>query len=99
MTPITIDNPRSSQEIRRWSITKQSPNRSIDNRQCHPAPSPTPKLFINAEPGALVVGPRKEIVRRWPNTTEVTVTGRHYLQEESPEAIGSALATWIGRLS
>lgn len=62
------------------------------------ASTPVPKLFVNAEPGALVVGPRKEIVRRWPNTSEVTVKGRHYLQEESPHAIGAALADWIPRL-
>lgn len=62
------------------------------------ASTPVPKLFVNAEPGALVVGPRKEIVRRWPNTSEVTVTGRHYVQEESPQAIGAALAKWIAGL-
>lgn len=62
------------------------------------ASTPVPKLFVNAEPGGLVVGPRKDIPRRWPNTSEVTVTGRHYVQEESPQAIGAALAKWIAGL-
>lgn len=62
------------------------------------AATPVAKLFINAEPGALVVGPRKDLVRQWPNTTEVTVKGRHFVQEESPQAIGAALATWIAGL-
>jgi haloalkane dehalogenase len=60
--------------------------------------SPIPKLFINAEPGGLVVGPRKAIPRGWPQTTEVTVKGRHYVQEESPAAIGQALAEWLKKL-
>lgn len=60
--------------------------------------SQIPKLFINAEPGGLVVGPRKNIPRSWPNTTEVSVAGRHFVQEESPEKIGAALAEWLKKL-
>lgn len=60
--------------------------------------STVPKLFINAEPGGLVVGPRKDIPRAWPNTTEVSVPGHHFVQEESPEQIGRALAQWLKTL-
>ena len=53
-----------------------------------------PKLFINAEPGALVQGPVLEFVRSWPNLTETTVAGIHFLQEDSPDEIGKAIADW-----
>ncbi|QXP83704.1 haloalkane dehalogenase [Methylococcus sp. Mc7] len=57
-----------------------------------------PKLFINAEPGALL-GPRARLFcRRWPNQTEITVPGIHYLQEDSPHEIGEALARFVARL-
>jgi len=53
-----------------------------------------PKLFINAEPGAILVGAQREFCRRWPNQTEVTVPGIHFVQEDSPDEIGHAIATW-----
>jgi len=53
-----------------------------------------PKLFINAEPGAILIGPQREFCRSWPNQTEVTVSGNHFLQEDSPHQIGSAIAEW-----
>jgi haloalkane dehalogenase len=56
------------------------------------------KLFVNAEPGAILTGDRREFVRSFPNQTEVTVEGRHYVQEESPAAIGRALAGWYAGL-
>lgn len=55
------------------------------------AGSPLPKLFIAAEPGALLTGRAKAFCRTWPNQTEVTVPGIHYLQEDSPHGIGEAL--------
>jgi haloalkane dehalogenase len=61
--------------------------------------SAVPKLFVNAEPGAILVAQR-EFCRHWPNQTEVTVIGSHFLQEDSADAIGRALAEWyddIGR--
>jgi len=58
------------------------------------AVSEVPKLFINAEPGAILVGPQREFCRAWPNQTEVTVKGNHFLQEDSPDEIGVALASW-----
>jgi haloalkane dehalogenase len=57
-----------------------------------------PKLFINAEPGAILVGAPREFCRSWPNQTEVTVPGIHFIQEDSPHEIGAALAAWIGRV-
>jgi haloalkane dehalogenase len=53
-----------------------------------------PKLFINAEPGAILVGEQREYCRRWKNQAEVTVPGIHFLQEDSPDEIGAAIATW-----
>jgi haloalkane dehalogenase len=62
------------------------------------AGSPVPKLFINAEPGALITGRAREYCRAWPNQREVTVKGIHYVQEDSPNDIGVALRTFIKNL-
>ncbi len=56
--------------------------------------SNVPKLFINAEPGAILIGEQREFCRSWPNQTEVTVRGNHFLQEDSPDEIGRAIAEW-----
>jgi haloalkane dehalogenase len=53
-----------------------------------------PKLFINAEPGAILVGPQREFCRTWKNQTEVTVPGIHFIQEDSPTEIVAALRAW-----
>ena len=57
--------------------------------------SEVPKLFLNAEPGMMVGKAAAERVRNFPNTTEVTVSGAHYVQEDSPDAIGAAIAEWL----
>jgi len=57
-----------------------------------------PKLFINAEPGAILVGPQREFCRAWKNQQEVTVKGNHFLQEDSPGEIGNAIAEWRNTL-
>ena len=57
-----------------------------------------PKLFINAEPGAILVGPQREFCRAWKNQQEVTVKGNHFLQEDSPDEIGKAIAEWRNKL-
>jgi haloalkane dehalogenase len=57
-----------------------------------------PKLFINADPGSILVGRQRELCRAWPNQTEVTVRGRHFLQEDSPDEIGRALAEFVRRV-
>jgi len=54
-----------------------------------------PKLFINAEPGAILIGAPRDFCRSWKNQTEVTVPGSHFIQEDSGPAIGSAVAGWI----
>ena len=62
------------------------------------ATSDLPKLFIKAEPGALLGGgPNLETVRAWPAQTEVAVAGVHFVQEDSPDEIGRAIADWMGR--
>ena len=53
-----------------------------------------PKLFINAEPGAITTGRIREFCRSWKNQTEVTVKGKHFVQEDSPDEIGKAISTW-----
>ena len=62
------------------------------------AESPIPKLFINAKPGSILVGTQREFCRSWPKQTEVTVEGSHFIQEDSPEAIGRAIADWYPTL-
>jgi haloalkane dehalogenase len=62
------------------------------------AQSGVPKLFINGEPGTLARGRLREIIRRWPNQTEVTVKGRKLLQEDSPDEIGAAIVSFINRM-
>ena len=57
--------------------------------------SEVPKLFINAEPGAILVGKQREFARSLRNQTEVTVKGSHFIQEDSPQEIAAALADWL----
>ena len=59
------------------------------------AQSDVPKLFVNADPGSILVGRQREICRAWPNQTEVTVKGLHFLQEDSPDEIGEAVANFV----
>ncbi|HEX3680329.1 MAG TPA: haloalkane dehalogenase [Galbitalea sp.] len=60
--------------------------------------SDVPKLFINAEPGAILTGGMREFCRTWPNQGEVAVKGIHFIQEDSPGEIADALATWLKKL-
>jgi haloalkane dehalogenase len=62
------------------------------------AESRIPKLFINAEPGAILTGHQREFCRTWRNQTEVTVEGIHFVQEDSPDKIGEALAGFVRSL-
>ena len=59
------------------------------------ASSDVPKLFINAEPGAILAGGARKFCQSWPNQTEVTVKGSHFIQEDSAEEIGQAIANWL----
>jgi len=64
------------------------------------ATSDVPKLFVKAEPGALLGGGANlETARSWPAQTEVTVAGVHFVQEDSPDEIGRAITGWMGRLA
>jgi haloalkane dehalogenase len=59
------------------------------------AQSEVAKLFVNADPGSILVGPQREFCRTWPNQTEVTAKGLHFLQEDSPDEIGQAVAAFV----
>ena len=59
------------------------------------AGSDVPKLFINAEPGEIINDRVREIIRTWPSLTETTVSGRHFIQEDSPDEIGQAIAQFV----
>ena len=67
----------------------------VENYAAWLAKADVPKLFINADPGSILVGRQRELCRAWPNQTEVTVKGRHFLQEDSPDEIGHALAGFV----
>jgi len=58
-----------------------------------------PKLFINAEPGAILTGPQREFCRGFPNQSEVTVAGSHFIQEDSPLEIAAAIHEWLDKLA
>ncbi|MFJ9033814.1 haloalkane dehalogenase [Streptomyces sp. NPDC102274] len=59
------------------------------------ASSTVPKLFVNADPGGILIRRQREFCRTWPNQTEVTVPGEHFIQEDSPDLIGAALADFV----
>jgi haloalkane dehalogenase len=63
------------------------------------ARSPLPKLFIDADPGSILVGPQREFCRGWPNQQELAVRGRHFVQEDSPEEIGQGIARFLRELT
>ena len=60
--------------------------------------SDLPKLFINADPGAILIGKQREFCRSWPNQEEVTVKGTHFIQEDSPDEIGKAVSNFVSKL-
>ena len=62
------------------------------------AETAVPKLFINADPGSILVGAQREFCRTWSNQQEVTARGTHFVQEDSPAEIGRAIATFVARL-
>jgi len=53
---------------------------------------------VNGDPGATLIGTEREFCRSWPEQTEVTVRGLHFLQEDSPDELGQAIATWLKTL-
>lgn len=62
------------------------------------ADSAIPKLFINADPGSILVGRQREVCRAWENQEEVTVPGIHFIQEDSGAEIGTAISAWLTSL-
>ena len=60
--------------------------------------SDLPKLFINADPGSILVGKQRDFCRTWPNQQEVTVKGTHFIQEDSPDEIGKAVSGFVREL-
>lgn len=69
----------------------------IKNGEFH-KDSNIPKLFINADPGSILVGEQREFVRSWKNLQEVTVKGNHFIQEHSPNDIGTAIKDFLDSL-
>ena len=63
------------------------------------AQSDIPKLFINADPGSILVGRARDFCRTWPNQEEVTVKGRHFIQEDSPDEIGQSVANFLHKIN
>lgn len=70
----------------------------VDGYSAWLAASPIPKLFINAEPGAILTGRMRDVCRRFPNQREVTVNGIHFIQEDSPGEIAAAIRDWLPTL-
>jgi haloalkane dehalogenase len=70
----------------------------VDDYRSWLAESDVPKLFVNADPGAIATGRIRDYVRSWRNLTEITVPGVHFIQEDSPDEIGTALAQFVRRL-
>ena len=66
----------------------------VDAYAAFMAKTDIPKLFINADPGSILVGKQRDFCRTWPNQTEVKVKGLHFVQEDSPQEIGQAVTAW-----
>jgi len=60
--------------------------------------SPIPKLFIDADPAGFLIGAQREFCGSWPNQITITVKGAHFLQEDSPEAVGEATASFVAKV-
>ena len=82
--PICSDAPGGNLEV-------------IKNGEFHKN-SDIPKLFINADPGSILIGEQREFVRTWNNLEEITVKGNHFIQEHSPNEIGKALSEFLNKL-
>lgn len=62
------------------------------------ASSSIPKLFIDAEPAGFLIGAQRDFCRAWPNQERVCVPGAHFLQEEAPDAVGTAAARFVAKV-
>ena len=55
--------------------------------------------WVSSEPGGILAGGKVlDLARRFPAQTEVTVAGVHFVQEDSPDEIGRAVASWMGAM-
>ena len=61
--------------------------------------SQIPKLFVNADPGSILIGRQRDFCRNWPNQKEVTVKGSHFVQEDSPVEVGQAVKSFIQEMA
>jgi haloalkane dehalogenase len=57
-----------------------------------------PKLFIDAEPGVFITGRIRKLASSFPNQDRVAVRGLHFVQEDSPDEVGGAIAGWLERI-
>ena len=95
-----FDSPEYRQPTLNWPrqipINGEPPHmvELVDAYAAFMAKTDIPKLFINADPGSILVGKQRDFCRTWPNQTEVTVKGLHFVQEDSPQEIGQAVAAW-----
>ena len=95
-----FDSPEHRQPTLNWPrqipINGEPPHmvERVDAYATFMANTDIPKLFINAEPGSILVGKQRDFCRTWLNQTEVTVKGLHFVQEDSPQEIGQAVAAW-----
>jgi haloalkane dehalogenase len=95
-----FDSPEHRQPTLNWPrqipINGEPPHmvERVDAYATFMANTDIPKLFINADPGSILVGKQRDFCRTWLNQTEVTVKGLHFLQEDSPQEIGQAVAAW-----
>lgn len=60
--------------------------------------SDIPKLFVDADPAGFLIGAQREFCRAWPNQQTVTVKGAHFLQEDSPDEVGEAIARFVSKV-
>ncbi len=60
--------------------------------------APLPKLFIDAEPGVFITGRIQRLASSFPNQHRVVVGGLHFVQEDSPDEVGRAIADWLERI-
>jgi haloalkane dehalogenase len=57
-----------------------------------------PKLFFDADPGAILRKGARDFCRSWPNQTEIQIKGIHFVQEDSHDEIGRGIADWLTRI-
>ena len=71
---------------------------TVDQYGAYMKDADMPKLFIAGDPGMIMNGTPGEFARSWKNTSEATVKGLHFLQEDSPDEIAAAVTDWLDRI-